>query len=95
MNLLSVAKLTTFKSKNLLNFLHFNETCSGQLLHLINQPISTDTIRTIEIILETFKHRLEEDTQIKQFKELRGGLRNFKNMQTFFEKDVFVIRFTS
>jgi len=90
---LTVAKLTTFKSKNLLNFLHFNETYRGQLLHLINQPISVDTIRASEIILESLKHRLEEDTQIKQFKELKGRFEKLLKYADFlFENDVLVIR---
>ena len=90
---LTVAKLTAFKSKNLLNFLHFNETCRGQLLHLINQPISVDTIYASEIILESLKHRLEEDTQIKQFKELKGRFGKLLKYADFlFEKDVLVIR---
>ncbi|MCU4368285.1 hypothetical protein [Acinetobacter courvalinii] len=90
---LTVAKLTTFKSKNLLNFLHFNKAYSGQLLNLINQPISVHTIRASEIIFENFKHKLEEDTQIKQFKELKGRFEKLLKYADFlFEKDVLVIR---
>ena len=90
---LTFAKLTTFKSKNLLNFLHFNKTYSEQFFCLINQPISTDTIHATEIILETFKHELEKDTQIKQFKELKARFEKLQKYADFlFEKDVLVIR---